>query len=315
MGILNSSSSASRYKGFEYYKAKKVISFSKINEEEFEGKVLGSYNNHYDVIINEKHVRKSSCNCPHAAGSRIICKHMVALFFEAYPNELKKYVKDMQNQYYEVKAELDKFEHKKDRQYKQAKAYVDSLSIQQLKIQLINYMLGDDEEETEYEDDLYAQLAYYEEFADMKFDVSSNVKLKLSTVVDCFESLDQFNTIYINIKTNEIVDINPMFDPEYNDDIYFQIEDNRDDYIMLPSQYELHNYNILTDFVDLKIDNIEIQRKFYEKISGKNAFSNFKRLINYYNLTDKWCKFKKNAYAKKARDFLYDNDVEFIDDL
>ena len=315
MGILNSSSSTSRYRGFEYYKSKKVVSFNKINDDEFEGTVLGSYNNHYDVIINNKHPRKSSCNCPHASGSRIICKHMVALFFEAYPNDLKKYVKEMQSQYYEVKAELDKLERKKDTQYKQVKAYVDSLSIQQLKTQLINYMLDVDDEENEYEDDLYAQLAYYEEFADVKFDVPDNVKLKLSTVVDGFESLDQFNTIYINIKTNEIIEINPMFDAEYNDDIYFQIEDNKDDYIMLPSQYELNNYNLLTDFVDIKIEDIEIQRKFYEIISGKHAFSNFKRLVNYYNLTDTWYKFKKNAYAKKARDFLYDNDVEFINDL
>lgn len=36
-------------------------------------------------------MRKSRCNCPHADGKRIICKHMIGLFFTAFPLEAKKY--------------------------------------------------------------------------------------------------------------------------------------------------------------------------------------------------------------------------------
>ena len=57
--------------------------------------VRGSGQKHYDVFINLEHPCKSKCNCPHSDGKRIICKHMIALYFAAYPNEAKKYYEDV----------------------------------------------------------------------------------------------------------------------------------------------------------------------------------------------------------------------------
>lgn len=37
--------------------------------------------------MNIDHPRKSKCNCPHADGKRIICKHIVATYFTALPLE------------------------------------------------------------------------------------------------------------------------------------------------------------------------------------------------------------------------------------
>lgn len=31
------------------------------------------------------------CNCPHANGKRIICKHIVAAYFTAFPEEAEKF--------------------------------------------------------------------------------------------------------------------------------------------------------------------------------------------------------------------------------
>lgn len=42
------------------------------------------------------HVRRSSCTCPHAAGRRVICKHMLAVFFTAFPEEAKSYYENVQ---------------------------------------------------------------------------------------------------------------------------------------------------------------------------------------------------------------------------
>lgn len=41
------------------------------------------------------HVRRSSCTCPHAAGRRVICKHMLAVFFTAFPEEAKSYYENV----------------------------------------------------------------------------------------------------------------------------------------------------------------------------------------------------------------------------
>ena len=32
-----------------------------------------------------KHPRKSKCNCPFAEGRRVVCKHMIALYFTIEP--------------------------------------------------------------------------------------------------------------------------------------------------------------------------------------------------------------------------------------
>ena len=93
MSIVTAASSQSAYRGYEYYKAKNVQKVDQIGEGEIGGSVSGSGNNTYDVRINLAHPRKSQCTCPHAAGKRIVCKHMVAVYFTAFPAEAQKYIR------------------------------------------------------------------------------------------------------------------------------------------------------------------------------------------------------------------------------
>jgi len=91
MGILSSASGYSVWRGYDYYEGKRVLSMKKLPSGEIEGIVQGT--NEYHVLINIEHSRKSSCDCPRAFGKRIICKHMVALFFAAFPHEAKALLK------------------------------------------------------------------------------------------------------------------------------------------------------------------------------------------------------------------------------
>ena len=87
MSSVTAASSQSAYRGYEYYKAKNVQKVEQIGEVEVIGSVFGSSNNTYDVRINPAHPRKSQCTCPHAAGKQVVCKHMVAVYFTAFPME------------------------------------------------------------------------------------------------------------------------------------------------------------------------------------------------------------------------------------
>jgi len=102
MGLLSMASNASAWRGYEYHLHKNVISYKKTDEGKYEGQVRGSNEENYSVLIDVEHPRKSSCNCPHAFGTRIICKHMIALYFGAFPNEAKRYMKEIEE--YEVEA-------------------------------------------------------------------------------------------------------------------------------------------------------------------------------------------------------------------
>ena len=72
-----------------------MITHIKQSDTQIKGMVRGSDQKHYEVFIDLEHPRKSKCNCPHADGKRIICKHMIALYFSSYPKEAKKYYNDV----------------------------------------------------------------------------------------------------------------------------------------------------------------------------------------------------------------------------
>ena len=90
MGLLSLASGKSLWRGYEYYKGNHVYYKSNKSATEIEGKVTGSGQN-YTVNIDIEHPRKSKCNCPHANGKRIICKHIVAAYFTVLPDEAEKF--------------------------------------------------------------------------------------------------------------------------------------------------------------------------------------------------------------------------------
>lgn len=134
MGILSLASGASTWRGYEYYKDNKVGKFEKVADQEYAGVVVGTRAEPYKVSINLNHVRQSKCNCPHAEGRRIICKHMVALYFTIFPHEAENYIKEVEE--YE-RAE----EQRKEERCREIRKYVYSLSKAELREALLDYML------------------------------------------------------------------------------------------------------------------------------------------------------------------------------
>lgn len=134
MGIIKSASASSCWRGLDYYNNKKVINYKKINDYEYEGQVLGSGNEKYNVLLNIEHPRSSKCNCPHTNGKRIVCKHMVALYFTIFPKEADKFIKDAQ------KAEEEYQDYREDL-YKKVVSHINSMSKKELVDALI-YILN-----------------------------------------------------------------------------------------------------------------------------------------------------------------------------
>ena len=109
MSILNSASSRSVYRGYDYYKEGNVISYTQLSDCEYEGEVQGTNKTPYHVIINTKHPKSSLCDCPFANGNTI-CKHMVALFFAISPEDLKDYEDWSENDYEDEYEEDDYYD-------------------------------------------------------------------------------------------------------------------------------------------------------------------------------------------------------------
>lgn len=91
MEILSLASNASIQRGYEYFRDCRVMSCSQTGENLFEGLVSGTMPEPYQVRINLAHPRESVCSCPFAEGSKKVCKHEIAMFFSAFPEEAEKY--------------------------------------------------------------------------------------------------------------------------------------------------------------------------------------------------------------------------------
>ncbi len=90
MSFYSSASGASTWRGYGYYKNDHILSRNKLSDTVFSGTVKGG-STVYEVTIDTEHPKRSTCTCPHAEGTRRICKHKVALFFSFFPKEAEAY--------------------------------------------------------------------------------------------------------------------------------------------------------------------------------------------------------------------------------
>ncbi len=156
MGILNQARVSVIQRGYEYYKDKKVINFRKESDSVFYGSVKGT--TIYDVKIDINHtVKNTYCNCPFAKDNRKICKHMVALYFTAFPNEAKQYIENIAeqerieeerfNEMYGYLYDEDFEDYEDDEEindyvmYEVVSNYVNNLTVSELRFRLIEALI------------------------------------------------------------------------------------------------------------------------------------------------------------------------------
>lgn len=133
MGLINIASGNSTWRGLDYYKENKVSYYKKTSDSEYEGIVNGSNGKKYNVFMDIEHPRKSKCDCPHAKDKRIICKHIVALYFTAFPDEVDKFLKEVEEAEKEYKAYEEEL-------YNKTIKYINSMSKNELKEALIEIL-------------------------------------------------------------------------------------------------------------------------------------------------------------------------------
>ena len=133
MSIISAASANSVWRGYDYYESKGVIKYIKISDSEYEAKVKGSNNQVYDVFLDIDHPRKSKCNCPHAKDRQIVCKHMVATYFTIFPEEAKKFMEEVAAYEKEEEARIE-------RKYKKLREYVNSLTKDELRVELLIFL-------------------------------------------------------------------------------------------------------------------------------------------------------------------------------
>ena len=91
MGLLECAGRASAWRGYEYFREKRVRDVKQLGGGVFTAAVSGNSPSPYSVELHMDHPKKSTCNCPFADGKKIICKHIVATYFTVLPEEAERF--------------------------------------------------------------------------------------------------------------------------------------------------------------------------------------------------------------------------------
>jgi hypothetical protein len=83
-----------------------------------------------------------------------------------------------------------------------------------------------------------------------------------------------------------------------------------DEYLTLPSKYDIHEYSIIEEFC-YSIEDQELSDKLLDKIRGRGAFRRFKDAVNLLGIEEDWYSFRQNAFEKIAIDWLEEHGIPY----
>ncbi|MBR6517869.1 MAG: SWIM zinc finger family protein [Bacilli bacterium] len=316
MEILYMCNATTNIRGYYYYKKGFVKELKKIDENIYSSVVSGTYN--YNVILNLNNLRKCSCSCPYKVK---ICKHVMATYYTVFPEEAKQYEEGLKLVIKGYNEHKQRKEEQYNEVYKRALEHVNSLTVAELKKELINFIVDRDyydeydpyNEEYEEEMDILYELddEIIEELSENINDEGNKKMLKLSDFINAFEFINEEDS-WINLETGDLYNKWDFeaegLDEEEIEDLLWQGK-----IISLPMRYELNEYNDMVLFAD-SIENEEIRNKLYKALNGKGAFSRFKKEIAYLGIREKWFAFRDERLKEKVKQWLEDNEIEYIDE-
>ena len=129
----------------------------------------------------------------------------------------------------------------------------------------------------------------------------------LSKIIDGLEMVDDINDCYYNSEKDEIFLSNIG---EYGDLSEDEIDELFEESIILPTQYEINEYQMMVDFIDT-IENLEIKNNLKRLIQGKGAFRRFKDYCFEMDIIQDWYKYRDEKYKEIAIDWCKQNQLEY----
>ena len=129
----------------------------------------------------------------------------------------------------------------------------------------------------------------------------------LSKITDGLEMVDNIADYYYNPEKDEIFISNIGEYEELTED---EIDELFEKSIILPTQYEINEYQIMVDFIDT-IEDDEIKKYFQRLIQGKGAFRRFKDYCIEIDLIKNWYDYKNEKFRKIAIDWCNKNGFKY----
>lgn len=139
------------------------------------------------------------------------------------------------------------------------------------------------------------------------------MKVYLRDVMDALDAATD-STVFVFSKKSERVLL--FFEGSLTDELEenLTLEDalnDSDSYIPLPREYEIHEYQIMENFVNSLEDEDEAH-ELLNSMQGKGAFRRFKEKVSLLSLEDRWYNHREEAYEKIAVEWCVKNGIKVI---
>ena len=85
-----------------------------------------------------------------------------------------------------------------------------------------------------------------------------------------------------------------------------------DDWLQLPSKYEIHEWEIMRDFCYSLADE-RLSSELLDAIHGSGAFRHFGNTVHYRGIEQDWYRFRQQALEQIARDWLEENEIPYAE--
>lgn len=135
--------------------------------------------------------------------------------------------------------------------------------------------------------------------------------MKLSEIIDGLEMTSDIVDSYYNPKTGNIFLSNIGDFEDLNED---ELDDLFRESIILPSRYEINEYQMMKNFIESVEDSL-LYNKLLIAINGKGAFRRFKDTCINLGIIDDWYKYRDQKYKVIAINWCLNNNLEYVDDL
>jgi hypothetical protein len=154
-----------------------------------------------------------------------------------------------------------------------------------------------------------------------------SIQIKLKDIIEEMEIQFEESRSLLNITTGEIgvvtsedlraVEDEKPFDhlPEWEQEnrmIAIDVVENFENYIELPTKYEVNEYEIMENFCLTVID----QRKresLLRAIRGKGAFRRFKDEIIDFEMEEQWYSYREECFKQIAIEWCQENKINYIE--
>ena len=144
------------------------------------------------------------------------------------------------------------------------------------------------------------------------------IPVSLAEVAEMIDACPQEWTLYLSRKTGEVIMIPGEYsdvgrdEDEWKEDLE-RIESAPDEFVTLPEQREMREYDIMERFCHT-VEDERNRERLLDAISGKGAFRRFKDMVARVGVRDEWFAFKERAIGEHVRDFLQAEGIAFKDD-